>query len=359
MQKTILVINAGSSSLKMELFEWKNLRSLGQQKFEEIGSGKTAHAIALKRGIRKFLKEKRLRHLREVAAIGHRVVHGGEKYAKPVIATNQVIKDVKHFALLAPLHNPANLACILACKKLFPKVKQVACFDTAFHRTMPEKAFLYALPLALYRKFGIRRYGFHGLSHAYVMEEARRKLGRTQTKRMITCHLGNGCSLTAVLNGKSVDTTMGFTPLEGIPMGTRSGDIDPSIILYLLEKGWNTKKIEHMLNHESGLKGLSGIASDVRTLLSKMQRGSRAEKRAAKLAFEIFCYRAAKAISALTASLGGLDCLVFTAGIGEHAPSLRKKIIHQLPFKNFTTLIIPTDEEKYIAKLTKAVMISA
>lgn len=347
MKKLILVLNAGSSSLKMELFDLKSLRSLGEKKFEEIGSEKTAHTASLKRGIQEFLKEKKLRHIHDIATIGHRVVHGGEKYASPVKVTAQVIKDIKRFASLAPLHNPANLVCILACQKLFPKVSQVACFDTAFHRTMPEKAFLYALPLRLYKKYGIRRYGFHGLSHAYVASEARKKFGFKKTRRMITCHLGNGCSLTAVLNGKSMDTTMGFTPLEGVPMGTRSGDIDPSIIFYLMRRGLPAKKIEHILNHESGLKGLSGISSDVRMLLKKKK------SRFARLTLEIFCYRVAKAISALTAPLGGLDCLVFTGGIGEKATSLRKKILHQLPFKNFKTLVIPTDEEKYIAQLTK------
>lgn len=333
----------------MELFDWKNLRSLKEIKFEEIGSSKNAHEKALKKGVKQFLKEKIIENLRSVSAIGHRVVHGGEKYSKPVVVTKKVISDIKRFALLAPLHNPANLACILACKKLFPKIPQVACFDTAFHRTLPEKAFLYALPHVLYKKFGIRRYGFHGLSHEYVFHEAQKKLGKTKTRKTITCHLGNGCSLTAIRKGKSIDTTMGFTPLEGVPMGTRSGDIDPSIIFYLMKNGYSAKKIEHLLSYESGLKGLSGISSDVRTLLKN-------KSKSAKLALEIFCYRIAKGIGGLTAVLGGLDCLVFTGGIGEHAPKLRTKILKNIPFKHFKTLVIPTDEEKHIATLTKRLL---
>lgn len=343
MQKAILVINAGSSSLKFELFEAKSLRSIYEGKFEEIGSSKKAHEKALK----KAMADGRQIGQNSIIAIGHRVVHGGGKYAKPVFITKKIITDIKRFALLAPLHNPANLACILACGKLFPGVPQVACFDTAFYSTLPKKAFLYALPRSLEKKFSIRKYGFHGLSHEYVFHQAQKKLGKAKTKRTITCHLGNGCSLTAIKNGKAVDTTMGFTPLEGVVMGTRSGDIDPSIIFYLLQKGWPAKKIEHMLNYESGLKGLSGMTSDLRVLI-------KSKSKSAKLAIEIFCYRIAKTIGALAVGLGGLNCLVFTGGIGEHAASLRKKILHQLPFKNFKTLVIPTDEEKYIAQLTKS-----
>lgn len=342
MPKTILVINAGSSSLKFELFEAKSLRSIHEGKFEEIGSGKKAHEQALEKAARTLPRT-------YIVAIGHRVVHGGGKYAKPVLITKKVIADIKRFALLAPLHNPANLACVLACGKLFPGIPQVACFDTAFYSTLPEKAFLYALPRKLFKKFGIRKYGFHGLSHEYVFHQAQKKLGKVKTKRTITCHLGNGCSLTAIKNGKAIDTTMGFTPLEGVPMGTRSGDIDPSIIFYLLKKGWSAQKIEHLLSHESGLKGLSGQTSDVRKLL-------KARSKFAKLALEIFCYRIAKAIGALAVALGGLDCIVFTGGIGEHAASLRRKIFRMIPSslrQKIIVLVIQTDEEKHIAQLTK------
>ncbi len=350
--KFILVINAGSSSLKFELFDAKTLASVFEGKFEEIGSGKNTHEKALKKAAallsRKLPRKEFLRA--DIAAIGHRVVHGGEKYFKPARITNTVISDIKKFSSLAPLHNPANLACIMACKKLFPGIPQVACFDTAFHQTIPQKTFLYALPIKLYKRYGIRRYGFHGLSHEYVFNEAEKKLGREKTRRVITCHLGNGCSLTAIRNGKSVDTTMGFTPLEGVPMGTRSGDIDPSIIFFLIRMGLPAKKIERMLNFESGLKGMSGISSDIRILLGKNLARI---KIAARLAIEVFCYRTAKAITGLTAALGGLDCLVFTGGIGENSSYIRKKILSQIPFKNFKTLIIKTDEEKYIARLTK------
>lgn len=344
MKKYILVFNAGSSSLKFELFDFQTLRSLYEYHFEEIGSDKmgeyTKKAFHM---LQSFL------HKGKIMKIGHRVVHGGAKYSKSTLISNKVIADIRKFSNLAPLHNPANLAVILACKKLFPKIPQVACFDTAFHHTIPEKAYLYALPRSLFKKYGVRKYGFHGLSHEYVFHEAQKKLGKSKTKRTITCHLGNGCSLTAILDGKSVDTTMGFTPLEGIPMGTRSGDIDPGIIFFLARKGWKIQKIEHMLQHESGFKGMAGV-SDVRTVLKKAKHGNRQ----AKLALEIFCYRTAKAISGLTASLGGLDCLVFTGGIGEHAGNLRKKIVSMLPFHGFKILVVPTDEEKHIVHLIKS-----
>ncbi len=368
----ILVINAGSSTLKMQLLESKNFSYLFKGMVDPVNSDKTAHENALKILLQKLVSQKIIKNLGEIKAVGHRVVHGGEKYHQPVLINAEVIGTIHNLAKLAPLHNPANLAGILACRKHFPKIPQVAVFDTAFHQTIPEKTFLYALPYELYQKNKIRRYGFHGTSHSYIAK-ATIKLLKKKNAKIITCHLGNGSSITAIQNGKSVDTSMGFTPLEGVPMGTRSGDIDPAIIFHLLKLKKSPQQIEEMLNHESGLLGLSQRSGDVRKLFALSKKNNLAAKRT----FEVFAYRIAKYIGAYTSALNGLDALTFTGGIGENAWYLRKKICNYLTHLNLKldharnqknsleisataskikTFVIKTNEEKMIAMETAKVV---
>ena len=280
-------------------------------------------------------------------------MHGAEKFQKPVLINTEVIRDIKQCCAIAPLHNPANLAGILACKKLLPHIKQVAVFDTAFHQTLPDYAHIYGLPYEYYKKYGIRKYGFHGTSHEYVAGEAARILKRPLEKlRIITCHLGNGCSITAVNRGRSVDTSMGFTPLEGLIMGTRCGDIDPALVTYIMRrKKIDIHSVEEALNKESGLKGISGISNDMRVLEGKARAGNRR----AALAIDIFIYRIRKYIGAYTAIMGGCDVLVFTAGIGEHQTRIREEIyrgIFSHLKKTPRVLVIPTNEELMIARQT-------
>jgi acetate kinase len=293
-----------------------------------------------------------LQKINQIEAVGHRVVHGAEKFRKPVLINHIVIRKIKQCCLLAPLHNPANLTGILASKKLLPGIKQVAVFDTAFHQTLPEYAYIYGLPYEYYGKLGIRKYGFHGTSHHYVACEAARILGKSLNKlKIITCHLGNGCSITAVNKGRSIDTSMGFTPLEGLIMGTRCGDIDPALITYLLRKlKLSIREIDDVLNKQSGLKGISGISNDMRILESKSISNKRA-----RLAIDIFVYRIRKYIGAYIAIMGGCDALIFTAGIGEHQKGIREKICKGLFSylkKKPKVLVIPTDEELMIARQT-------
>ena len=395
----ILVINSGSSSLKFQLFEnkGKNFRVLCKGIIDGIGlktcefrmeNGKIkiaehvlckGHKEALNMALNAMLKHQFIPSLDAIKAIGHRVVHGGEHYRKAVKITPHVIQVIHELSELAPLHNPPNLKGILACKKFLPKVPQIAVFDTAFHETLPPKAYLYALPYELYQQHGIRRYGFHGTSHQYVSEKAGRLLRKMQPRKgasgkIVSCHMGNGSSIAAVLNGKSVDTSMGLTPLEGIPMGTRSGDIDSAIIFHLLiQHGQSAEKIEKMLIYESGLKGLSGMSSDVRDLWAAVKKGN---KRAI-LTFEILCYRIAKYIGGYAAAMNGLDAVVFTAGIGENAYYLRTQVCGYLEHlgvrlderknrKNQEVIsaknsrvkifVIPTNEEEQIAKETLKVL---
>lgn len=345
----ILVLNSGSSSLKFELFlaRGKTLKSLYEGNFDNHGKPIGDFEASVKNALSELLKNHILKNLSEISVVGHRVVHGGEKYTRPTKITTAVIKEIRKLCRLAPLHNPPNLACILAAKKLLPFASQIAVFDTAFHQTMPEKAYLYGLPYSLYKKFRVRRYGFHGTSHQYVFEQAQKRLGLPATRKTITCHLGNGCSIAAILNGKVIDTSMGFTPLEGVPMGTRSGDIDPAIIFYLMENGFSASEIKILLNKKSGLLGVSEISGDVRDLWAKYQRGNPAAIRT----LEWFAYRIAKYIGAYSAALGGLNCLVFTGGIGENAWYLRKWILAYLKgFPKNRVLVIPTDEELKIAE---------
>jgi acetate kinase len=266
--------------------------------------------------------------INEIESVGHRVVHGGEKFSGSMKITPDVLKAIEDYEDLAPLHNPPNLAGIRAIESVLPGVIQVAAFDTAFHQTIPEIAYMYAIPCELYEKYKIRRYGFHGTSHRFVARRAAELLGKSKEEaNIITCHLGNGCSMAAVKEGKSVDTSMGFTPLEGLVMGTRSGDIDPAIIFYLEERrGMSTAEINTLLNKKSGLLGVSGVSNDMRTVIEEAGKGN---KRAA-LAVDIFCYRIKKYIGAYTAVLGRVDAVVFTGGIGENSVPVREKVLEGL-----------------------------
>jgi len=274
----------------------------------------------------------------EISGIGHRVVHGGEEFTASAVITDEVISMIQKYADLAPLHNPPNLTGIIASKKFLPKAVQVAVFDTAFHHSLPPKAYLYALPYGLYKKFGIRRYGFHGTSHYYVSKRAARLLEREREEvNLITCHLGNGCSITAVEKGLSVDTSMGFTPLEGLVMGTRSGDMDPAIVFYLSEKGYSTEELNNLLNKKSGLLGISEISNDMRNLFEAKEKGDER----AKAAIDIFCYRLRKYIGAYLAVLRHTDAIVFTGGIGENNAAIRSASLEGLE-----SLGIVIDQEK-------------
>lgn len=341
----ILVINCGSSSAKYELFDIAKFKSLEKGIVERI-AGYSGYAKAIKT-IKSRLSTP------DIDGIGHRVVHGGEVFKKSAIITNKVIKTIQKFNKLAPLHNPPSLAGIKACLKIFPGIPQVAVFDTAFHQTMPDYSFIYGIPYGLYKKYGIRRYGFHGTSHRYVAEKAAGVLRKPlKLLKIITVHLGNGCSMTAVSHGKSIDTTMGFTPLEGLLMGTRSGDLDPAITTFLMEKlGWRPERINNLLNKKSGLLGISGISNDMRDILMQMKRGNSR----ARLAFNIFVYRIKKYIGSYTAAMNGLDAVVFTAGIGENIPRIKNILRKQLgPIfgKKVKFLTIPTNEELLIAQDT-------
>jgi acetate kinase len=280
-------------------------------------------------------------------------VHGAETFKEPIIINDAVVRKIRQCCVIAPLHNPANLAGILACKKLLPAVAQVAVFDTAFHQTLPCYAYIYGLPYKYYKKYGIRKYGFHGTSHNYVAHEAAKTLGKHMADlKMITCHLGNGSSITAIDRGRSIDTSMGFTPLEGLVMGTRCGDIDPALVTYIMRREkLGIDQIEDVLNKNSGLKGISGISNDMRILYKKAKQGNKR----AKLAIEIFVYRIKKYIGAYITLMGGLDVLVFTAGIGENQERIRKMICQgslSCLAKKPNVLVIPTDEELMIARQT-------
>ncbi|MFA5093498.1 MAG: acetate kinase [Candidatus Omnitrophota bacterium] len=343
----VLVINSGSSSIKYKLFEMPSQRLISKGAINQIGEDGAKYANHYA-GLKDILKE-----IRSVDAVGHRVVHGAEKFKKPTVVDQNVIKGIKKCCAIAPLHNPANLAGILACQKLLPGVKQVVVFDTAFHQSLPEHAFIYGLPYEYYQKFGIRKYGFHGTSHEYVAHEASRILKKPLNKlNLITCHLGNGCSITAINKGRSVDTSMGFTPLEGLVMGTRCGDTDPALITHIMcKKKIDTKEMDRILNKDSGLKGISGISNDVRVLEGKARAGNKR----AKLALDIFVYRIRKYIGAYTAVLCDLDALVFTAGVGENQTRIRESICHNLFSclgKNPKIMVIPTNEELMIARQT-------
>ncbi len=293
----------------------------------------------------------------EIDGIGHRVVHGGEEFKTATLITGKVIKSIEKYSELAPLHNPPSLSGIRASFDILKGIPQVAVFDTSFHQTMPEKAFLYGLPYRYYEKYSIRKYGFHGTSHRWVAKAAARELDRPIGRlKIITCHLGNGCSMAAVDRGESIDTTMGFTPLEGLLMGTRSGDLDPAVVFYLMEKeNLSPQSISDILNKKSGLLGISGVSNDMRDVLKvSRSRNAKASTRA-KLTIEIFIYRIEKYIGAYQAAMKGLDAVVFTAGIGEHNPWLIGRIkrdLRSVVNKRVKFLVIPTNEELSIARDT-------
>ncbi|MFH1007099.1 MAG: acetate kinase [Candidatus Latescibacterota bacterium] len=391
----ILVVNCGSSSMKYQLFEMPEgvvlakgvLERIGEaesllchqagEKGTEIRLGVPDHREGFDRVMQMLQDEKvgALSDISEIFAIGHRVVHGGEKFTESTLITEEVIEAIREYGHLAPLHNPPNLTGIEAAASLLPKVPQVAVFDTAFHETLPPYAYLYALPYEYYEKHRIRRYGFHGTSHRYVSGKAAAFLEQPiKNLNMVTCHLGNGCSIAAVKGGESVDTSMGFTPLEGLVMGTRSGDLDPAILPFLAEEeGLDVREVVAILNKKSGLLGLSGVSNDMR----EVQQAAKGGDRRAQLAVEIFSYRVKKYIGAYMAALGRLDVLVFTGGIGEHAYGVRALICSDMgeigieldPAKNeelgsrgprrvstdrsrTKVLIVPTDEEAMIAQDT-------
>lgn len=339
----ILVLNSGSSSIKYKLFNVldNKERLLDSGLEERIGEKIPTHREAL------LLIMKGMD--RKVEAVGHRVVHGGDRFKKSVLIDDEVIKAVKNFSELAPLHNPPNLSTIRESKSLLPSVPHVAVFDTAFYQTMPECAYLYAIPYEFCEKYKIRKYGFHGTSHRYVAYKVAQTLRRPiEELKLITCHLGNGCSITAVKYGKAVDTSMGFTPLEGLVMGTRSGDMDPAIVPYIMKKECMTiDEVIDLLNKKSGLLGISGISNDMRELI----RTEKSNKRV-KLALEIFIYRIKKYIGAYMAVMGGVDAVVFTGGIGQNHPGLMRRISKGTVPKGVELLIIPTDEELMIARDT-------
>lgn len=341
----ILVINSGSSSIKYKLYQMPEEKILSKGSIEHIGE-KNSSVENHYSGLKKILKD-----IDSVACVGHRVVHGAEKFKRPCLINKQVIKSIRSCSRFAPLHNPANLEGILACRKLLPKVKQVAIFDTAFHQTLPKRSYIYGLPFKYYKNLGIRKYGFHGTSHEYVAKKAAEKLNKPLGKlKLITCHLGNGCSITAIKFGKSIDTSMGFTPLEGLVMGTRCGDIDPALVTYIMQKEKLTiKETENILNTRSGLLGISGISNDMRILRRESERGNKN----AKLAREVFIYRIRKYINSYIGVLGEVDAIVFTAGIGENQTKIRNQITQGLFSylkKKPLVLVIGTDEELMIAR---------
>lgn len=394
----VLVINCGSSSLKYQLLDMSNEMELAQGLVERIaieGSRLTqkvegrdkyvltapmkTHKEAIAYVIETLLDKENgvIASSDEIAAVGHRVVHGGEKYSESVIIDDEVMKDLVEFSVLAPLHNPPNIIGINACRELMPSVPMVAVFDTAFHQTMPEKAFLYGLPYELYKENYIRKFGFHGTSHKYVSHRAAAILGKdVKDLKIISCHLGNGASVAAIKGGISVDTSMGFTPLEGLLMGTRCGDIDPAIIPYLMDvKGYSYDEVNDIMNKKSGVLGLSGVSSDFRDIESAAEEGNPR----AKLALDVFHYRVKKYIGYFTAAMNGLDVLIFTAGLGENAILTREEIASDLEFfgvhfdkernkvrgkeavistedSKVKVMVVPTNEELMIARETLALV---
>jgi acetate kinase len=374
----ILVINSGSSSIKYQFFSIGGATFLCKGNVERIGLNNSVlthqkqqqhlsvkvkaanHNDAIRHifAILSDPKEGVIKSYRQISGIGHRVVHGAEEFTQPTVITDTVIKNIEKFNKLAPLHNPPSLLGIKACRRFAKNIIQVAVFDTSFHQTMPAYAYIYGIPYHFYQDMRIRRYGFHGTSHKYVAKRAAEILRRNlKDLRIITCHLGNGCSITAVKNGVSIDTSMGFTPLEGLLMGTRCGDIDPTAVLYIMEKkGLNIKQMSDILNKKSGLLGLSGTSSDMRDILKEVKVG----KTRARLAFEIFLYRIKKYIGAYAASMDGLDAVVLTAGIGENESSIKERLREDLKlflakFKA-RILVIPTNEELMIAHETAHVI---
>jgi acetate kinase len=366
----VLVLNCGSSSIKYQFIDTDQQKALAKGMVDRIGmtgavlthqrydgdkikiAGEILdHSVAIEYVLGVMMSKNHgvIDSKKDIEAVGHRVVHGGETFSDSVLITDEVINVIQENIELAPLHNPPNIKGIQACMKLLPDAPQVSVFDTAFHVKMPPKSYLYGIPYDLYKKHKIRRYGFHGTSHLYVSNKAADILGKKlEDLRIITAHLGNGCSMAAVKYGASVDTTMGFTPLEGLLMGTRSGDIDPSLILYIMGKeGLTSHEASTLLNKHSGLIGISGESSDMREILVAHKDG---HKRAT-YAFEIFCYRIKKYFGAYTAAMGGVDALVFTGGIGENAVEVRSEVCKDLEFFGVSLDEIKNkDNEEVISK---------
>lgn len=394
----VLVINCGSSSLKFQLINSESEQVLAKGLCERIGidgsltyqpeggekvksdKAMPTHTEAIQFVIDALTDADTgvVKSLSEIGAVGHRVVHGGEKFAKSVVITDEVKATIEECNDLAPLHNPANLIGINACEKLMPGTPMVAVFDTAFHQTMPDYAYMYAIPYELYEKYGVRRYGFHGTSHRYVSKRVCEFLGiNPEGKRIITCHIGNGGSIAAIKDGKCMDTTMGLTPLEGLMMGTRSGDIDAGAVTFIMEKeGLNTTGVSNLLNKKSGVLGISGVSSDMRELLAACAAGN--EK--AILAEKMYYYRIKKYIGAYAAALGGVDIILFTGGVGENQMECRREVCKDMeymgieldndinakvrgeeaiistPASKVKVVVIPTDEELLIASDTMDIL---
>ncbi|WP_369902286.1 acetate kinase [Bacillus manliponensis] len=385
----IIAINAGSSSLKFQLFEMPSETVLTKGLVERIGLNDSVftisvngekqkevtdipdHAVAVNMLLKKLTETGIIKSLDEIAGIGHRVVHGGEKFPDSVLITDEVLADIEELSELAPLHNPANIVGIKAFQEVLPNVPAVAVFDTAFHQTMPEESFLYSLPYEYYEKFGIRKYGFHGTSHKYVTQRAAELLDRPiESLRLLSCHLGNGASIAAVEGGKSIDTSMGFTPLAGVTMGTRSGNLDPALIPYIMEKtGQTVDEVLNVLNKKSGMLGLSGFSSDLRDIEDAEEKGDHR----AEVALDVFVSRIHKYIGSYAARMKGLDAIIFTAGIGENSSVIRERVLEGLEFMGVyfdakrnnirgeeafisfphspvKIIVIPTDEEVMIAR---------
>ncbi|QHW36976.1 acetate kinase [Staphylococcus ursi] len=390
MSKLILAINAGSSSLKFQLIEMPEEKLITKGLVERIGlkdsiftievNGEKIkevqdikdHEQAVNMMLDSLQKHGVINDINEIDGTGHRVVHGGELFPESALVTDEVIKDIEKLTDLAPLHNPANLMGIQAFRKLLPEIPHVAVFDTSFHQTMPESAYLYSLPYEYYKKYGIRKYGFHGTSHKYVSQRAAEMLGKPiEELRIISCHIGNGASIAAIDGGKSIDTSMGFTPLAGVTMGTRSGNIDPALIPFLMEKtGKTADEVLNILNKESGLLGITGTSSDLRDIEGDAKNG---EERA-ELALEVFASRIHKYMGSYATRMHGVDVIIFTAGVGENSDAVRARVLEGLEFmgvywdprKNealrgkeaelnyphspVKVLVIPTNEEVMIAR---------
>jgi len=393
----VLVVNCGSSSIKYQLFNMNDESVLAKGLVERIGlegavlthqpagRDKVAitgdinnHSVGIKLVLEALTDSNHgvIASMKEILAVGHRVVHGGEKFADSVLITPDVMRALEDCIEMAPLHNPPNILGINACAELMPGVPQVAVFDTAFHQTMPKQAFLYGLPYEAYEKYGVRRYGFHGTSHKYVSQRVAEMMGQHMSNlRIITCHLGNGSSLAAIKYGKAIDTSMGFTPLEGLVMGTRCGEIDPAIIPFLMKKeGMTPDQMDEYLNKKSGVLGISGVSSDFRDIEDAAGQGNER----AQLALDVFAYKVRKYVGGYVAAMGGVDAIVFTAGLGENSIEMRDKICNGLEYlgtridhtKNnvrgkaqeisvdgakVKIFVIPTNEELVIARDTKAI----
>lgn len=395
----ILVLNCGSSSIKYALYDMDSKTVMTSGGAERVGLDGAFVKVKLANGEKKTIMHDIPEHtegvkfifslltdpeigvikdLKEIDAVGHRMVHGGEKFNKSVLLTDEVLKAFEACTDLAPLHNPANLKGVHAVQELMPGLPQVGVFDTAFHQTMPKEAYMYAIPYELYEKYGVRRYGFHGTSHRYVSQRVCEYLGiKAEGTKIITCHIGNGGSIAAIKDGKCVDTSMGLTPLEGLMMGTRSGDIDGGAVTFIEKKlGLDADGMSNLLNKKSGLLGVSGISSDMREIFSANEAGNER----AKLAFDMYCYRVRKYVGAYAAAMNGCDIIVFTAGVGENQADMRQRVCEGLSFmgvqidveKNkgihgeeaiistadskVKVVVIPTDEELMIASDTMALL---